>query len=217
MIQDSFIVSSPKNNAIAIHVTPGHFTTNSSHISHYLDMSELKSNMAVARDVARQLAIPYLTSTLVDTVVCMEGTEIIGAFLAEELLQEGSMVMNSGGEIRIVTPMSNVNGQLVFTKSAYAHIRGKHILLLVASVSSGKTVARAMECLEYYGGQLAGISALFAAGADVQAHAIYALFTEEDIPGYEYSRPSKCRQCEAKIPLDAIINSFGYMDLPQEG
>ena len=97
MNQESFTVSSPKDPAIAIKVTPGHFATSSSHVSHYLDMTSLKTRASVAKEVARELAVAYLSSRDVNTIVCMENTEIIGAYLAEELLQEGIMVMNSGG------------------------------------------------------------------------------------------------------------------------
>lgn len=214
MMQEPIVVASPKNPVIAMRVTPGHFTTNSAHISHYLDLSELKTNMSVARDVARELAVPYLTNALIDTIICMEETEIIGAFLAQELLQEGTMVMNSGGEIHIITPMSNVNGQLMFPKSAFPHIQNKHILLLVASVSSGKTVQLALECLSYYGGKLAGISALFAADLNRYDQEIFPLFTETDIPGYQFAWPSRCAMCAEGKPLDAIVNSSGYIELP---
>ena len=36
----------------------------------------------MARDAAAQLAAPYLQFEIIDTIVCMEGSEILGAFLA---------------------------------------------------------------------------------------------------------------------------------------
>ncbi len=211
---ESFVVTSSKDNMISMKVTPGHFTTSSSHVSHYLDMSTLKKNASVAMDVARELAVPYLGgSVMVDTIICMEGTEIIGAYLAQELLEEGTMVMNSGGKINVLTPIRNLNGQLMFLKSEYGHIAGKRVVLLVASVSSGKTMSRALECLAYYGGVLVGVSALFAAIPQIAGQEIVSLFTPDDIPGYSFSRPNDCELCKKGRKLDAIITCEGYTDL----
>lgn len=213
MIRRAFSVKCQRNPAIAMEVTPGHFTTSSSHVSHYLDMNELKTNAALARDSAEELAVPYLSGTLVDTIVCMEGTQVIGAFLAQALLQDGTMVMNSGGEIHVVTPVSNTNGQLVFSRNIYHHITDKNIVLLIASASSGKTAAHAIQCLRYYGGHLAGISALFAAVPTYEQTPIHSLFTADDIPGYHFSQTSDCRMCATGKGLDAIITSSGYHEI----
>lgn len=90
MKSKAFTVSLPKNPSINMNVIPGHFTTSHFHISHYLDLDDLKTNSSLARDVAVELALPYLASTLVDTIVCMEGTEVIGAYMAEEYLANSS-------------------------------------------------------------------------------------------------------------------------------
>ena len=211
MLQEAFTIESVKDSMISLRVIPGHFTTCNSHFSHYLDMSTLKTNAQAAQDVARELAVSYLgNSDIIDTIICMEGTEIIGAFLAQELLQEGTMVMNGGGNIYVLTPSSNINGQLVFSHNEYGRIEQKNTILLVASVASGTTVARAIECLEYYGGNLIGISALFSAVPEVQGHEIESLFTPDDIPGYRFTLPSDCRLCKEGKPLDAVINCSGY-------
>jgi orotate phosphoribosyltransferase len=199
-----------KNPIIKIKVTPGHFTTSTRHVSHYLDVSELKTNALVARDVAQQLAIPYLTSALVDTIVCMERTEVIAAFLAQELLQPGTAVMNSGGEIHIVTPVNNVHGNMIFQDSVVDLITNKNALLLVASVSSARAVHIGMDCIAYYGGRLAGISALFVASPEKQKDNINTLFTSDDIPGYRLFETVECEMCKAGHKIDALISSDGY-------
>ena len=209
MEEKSFTVSLQKNPRISIGVIPGHFTTSNAHTSHYLDVSGIKSNAMMARDVARELAVPYLSSTMIDTIVCMEKTEVIGAYLAEELLMEGASVINSGGEIHVVSPIHNVNGQLTFPDSTIGWIKGKNVLLLVASVSSGRTLHSALECLSYYGGNVVGKSALFLVSYDT-AGKIHSLFTPDDINGYTLSPSSDCAMCKAGIRLDAIISSEGY-------
>jgi orotate phosphoribosyltransferase len=206
----SFRVSLAKNPIISINVIPGHFTTNNAHINNYLDVSGLKSNAMVARDVAQELAIPYLTSTIVDTIVCVEKTEVIGAFLAQELLQHGATVMNEGGEIHVVTPSHNVNGNMVFQDNVVEWITNRSIILLVASVSSARALHIAMDCISYYGGRLAGISALFVASPDKQKDQINSLFTSEDIPGYKLFTTAECEMCKAGLKLDALVSSEGY-------
>jgi len=206
----AYSVSLKKNPAISIRVIPGHFSTSTTHISHYLDLSRLKSNVRIARDAARELAVPYLSSTMVDTIVCMENTNVIGAFLAAELLQEGGAAINSEGNINVITPMNNVSGQLIFHESELELIQKKSILLLVATISSGRTLNGALECLGYYGGKISGLSTLFLTLTDKPDHKINALFTSEDIPGYALSEPSKCPMCKHGEKLDAIVSSEGY-------
>jgi orotate phosphoribosyltransferase len=174
-------------------------------------VSGLKSRSTVARDVAQELAIPYLTSTIVDTIVCMEKTEVIGAYLAQELLQHGATVMNEGNEIQIVTPINNVNGNMIFQDNLIEYITNKHIILLVASVSSARALHIGMDCISYYGGKLAGISALFVASpGNLKENNINALFTANDIPGYKLFSTAECELCKAGVKIDAIVSSEGY-------
>jgi len=199
-----------KNPIIKIKVIPGHFTTSTRHVNHYLDVSELKTNALIARDAAQQLAVPYLTNVPIDTIVCMERTEIIAAFLAQELLQPGTAVMNSGGEIHIVTPVNNVHGDMIFQDSVVEWITNKNVLLLDASVSSARAIHICMDCIAYYGGRLAGISALFVASPEKQKDNINTLFTSDDIPGYRLFETVECEMCKAGQKLDALISSDGY-------
>ncbi len=99
MIYDGFNVSLERNPIITMKAIPGHFTTNHFHMTHYLDLEKMKKNALIARDVAVELANPYLSTTIVDTIICLEGTEVIGAYLAEELMKDGRNVVNSGKEI----------------------------------------------------------------------------------------------------------------------
>ena len=151
-----------------------------------------------------------MSTTPVDTIVCLENTKVIGAYLAEELLQDGISVINSGGEIHVVTPMSNISGKLVFYDSEIEWIANKNILLLVATVSSSNTVKSAKECLSYYNGKLVGISALFSASSDQTKQEINALFTSADIPGYKIFPTGECAMCKTGHKLDAIVSSEGY-------
>ncbi|NLL06465.1 MAG: hypothetical protein GX270_11930 [Clostridiaceae bacterium] len=210
MEMKAFTVPLNKNPEIVMNVIPGHFTTSHFHLTHYLDLNDLKTNASLAREVAIELALPYLSTTLVDTIVCMEGTEVIGAYMAEELLQEGTSVVNSGKKIHVVTPTNNINRQLVFQSNMQGLINEQNIILLVSSISSGITVKSALGCLSYYNGKLAGISALFNAFPEESEQEIHSLFTSEDIPGYQTFRPEECEMCKAGHKLDAIILPGGY-------
>jgi len=210
MKSKAFTVPLTKNPVIKMNVIPGHFTTSQFHLSHFLDLYDLKTNAKLARDVAAELAIPYLNNALVDTIVCMEGTEVIGAYMAQDLLQQWASAVKGGKEIHVVTPMSNTNRKLVFQSNSQDLIFNRNIILLVSSISSGTTVNSALECLSYYGGIVVGISALFNAYQDAADREIYSMFTSEDIPGYQIFSPGKCDMCNAGQKLDALIVHDGY-------
>jgi orotate phosphoribosyltransferase len=205
MEDKSFAISLTKNPAIHMNVTPGHFTTSRSHVTHCFDLNNLKTNATLAREVAIELALPYISSALVDTIVCMEGTEVIGAYMAEELLQEGTSVINSGREIHVIVPMSNINRKLMFQSDMQHHIHNQNIILLVSSISGGTTIHSAMECLSYYGGILVGVSALFNAYPEENEQEIHSMFTTADIPDYKIYSPGECPMCKESHKLDGII------------
>jgi len=214
MEHDTFTVSLEKNPKIAIKVEKGHFATVSSHTNCYLDVNDLKTNAMIARDVARELAVPYLSSTLVETIICFEHTSVIGAFLAEELVLEGMAVMNEGDEIYVTKPLRNTNGQWFFPDSMIDKMKYRDIVLLVPTISSGRTIKNIIEFIEYYGGNLVGISVLFLVaqgklgeGLDELVH---PLFTAEDIPDFKIYNVEQCEMCKEGIKLDALVNSDGY-------
>ena len=211
---ENFVSVKSKNNPkISVKVASGHFATSSAHRSHYIDIFNLKSKSSVAKEAARELAAPYLSNTVVDFIVCMDGTEILGAFMADALLQAGSGVINEGSEIYIVTPTIRADGHFVFHQSVQEKIRDKHAVLLVASMSTGATANSILECLNYYGCNLVGISSIFTAVPSVNGNIINTLFSNYDIPEYRYYSPSECVMCKEGKKLDAVFSSEGYTKL----
>ena len=93
-----------KNPKARIKILKGHFATSHSHINTYIDMSTVKSRHNNARETAKVLAAAYLSNTTVDTIVCMEETEVIGTFLAEQLADENQYSLSKGNNISIITP-----------------------------------------------------------------------------------------------------------------
>ena len=75
----------PNLELIAFH---GHFATRHSHNSHYLDITRLKHEYSLAHDTALALANHYIYEKSIDTIICMDGSEVIGAFLARQLTQK---------------------------------------------------------------------------------------------------------------------------------
>jgi len=206
------IHSKVNQNAI-IRVIPGHFATTHSHINYYVDMTIMKSRKSEAEAAAAVLARKYSNTTYIDTIICMDGCEVIGAYLADELTKSGIMSMNQHQTLYVVSPEMNPGGQLIFRDNMQFMIKGKHCLLLLASASTGGTIARAMECVKYYGGILEGISSIFSAIEKVNDMDVNYIFGKEDVAEYRTYEAAKCPMCAKKEKIDAIVNSYGYSQL----
>ncbi len=206
-------IYSQYNNLIALAVTPGHFSTSSSHINYYIDMTTLKARSNEAKAVARAIVQEYSSTVIIDTIICLDGTDIIGAYLAEELNDRGFMSANTHDTVYIITPEQNSAGQLMFRDNYLPMIKNKNILVLLATATTGKTVKTALECIEYYGGTIAGVSSIFSAEGVINGQEIHSIFTTKDIPDYASYNASQCPLCRAKQPINAIVNSFGYARL----
>ena len=203
-------IKSKLNKNIKIGIIPGHFATNHSHVNYYIDMTRVKTHHIAAKETARELAKAYISNCSIDSIVCFEGTEIIGAFLARELAKPGHASMNSGKDICVITPETNTNGQMIFRDNIQKDIFNKNILLLISSASTGKTIKRSAQILKYYNGNFVGVASIFSAIKEYDNIPINAIFTTDDINGYKSMPVSECELCHAGQKVDAIINSFGY-------
>ena len=166
----------------------------------------------MARETAKMIAEKY-TATHIDTIICLEGTETLGAFLAQELADSGIASVNSGNDIDILTPEINSNGQMIFRDDAQKKIWNKQILLLISSASTGWSIERFARCLDYYSGKLVGAAALFSAIDEIIGIKVDAIFTPADIPEYNSYGAADCPMCKAKQKIDALVNAFGYSKL----
>ena len=206
-------LTSQRIHNVVLRVIPGHFATPNSHVNYYMDMAALKSRMTEARAAAQALCEAYYTSHPVDTIVCMDGTEIIGAYLADELCSPGMQSVNSQNFIFIITPEQTTAGQLFFRENFLHTIKDKNVLLLLATATTGKTTGTALSCIEYYGGRIAGISSLFSAVQEISGIPVNTVFTTADVPGYASHSAADCPQCQAKQPLTGMVNSHGFSKL----
>lgn len=206
-------VYAPMNKKIALKVIPGHFATSNSHINLYIDLTTMKTRLSEATEAARVIAKQYVNTTMVDTIVCLDGCEVIGASLAKELTNAGVQSMNQHQTIYIISPEFNTNGQMIFRENNQPAVYGKSIILLVASATTGDTIRKSLECIQYYGGKISGVSAIFSAVDEVDNVAVNSIFKTKDLPEYQSYQIGECPLCKAKQRLEAIVNGYGYMKL----
>ena len=198
---------------ILLNVTKGHFATGHSHINYYIDVTAQKFCLSEARKVALALAREYKATTLIDTILCLDGTEVIAACMASEMTKAGYLNINQDSDINVLTPERTVGSQLIFRENTAPMISGKNVLILMASVSTGYTAKSAIETIAYYGGRTAGIASIFATVERIANLPVTSLFNPKDLPGYTTSDAAACPLCQAGKRLDAIVNSFGYSKL----
>jgi len=206
-------IRSARNPKARIKIMEGHFATSHSHINIYIDMSTVKYRHNNAKATARELASKYITSKPIDTIVCLDGTELIGAFMAEVLADNSAMSINSHKNISVITPEFNQMGQMIFRDNTQRMIRNMQVLLMVASATTGKTIDRAIECIEYYKGSPCGISAIFSNVKETHGIEINTIFTGEDLPQYKAYSYNDCPYCKQNMKIEAIVNSYGYSKL----
>lgn len=200
-----------KRGNVPLRVARGHFATNHSHINYYVDFSYQKTRMIEARAVAKQLA-PYYRETPVDTILCLDGTAVIGTCLAAELANAARSV-NERRDIFVLQPEYNANSQIIFRDNAQPLIREKHVLVLMASVTTGFTANRSIEAIGYYGGMVSGVCALYSAVSEAAGFPVRSVYNLNDLPDYASYDYRDCPYCKAGRRLDALVNSFGYSSL----
>lgn len=213
MLENAIKIPSKVNSKILLKVVPGHFATNHSHINYYMDMTRLKVGQREASQVASTMAKNYQYNTPVDTIVCLDGCYVIGAYLAERLSDAGVISMNAHQSIYVIEPEFNSSGQMIFRDNIQPMVRGKNILLLLASATTGKTIARSLECIQYYGGIIQGISAIFSAADTIQGYPVQSIFNTDDFADYQSFSQNECPYCKAGHKIEAIVNSYGYSRL----
>ena len=98
----SYVIQTKHKNLL-LRVSKGHFATSHSHINYYIDVTMQKSRLSEAKAVADELVSYYNSSTIVDTILCLDGTQVIGTCLAEALMEGSFINLNAHKTIYIVT------------------------------------------------------------------------------------------------------------------
>jgi orotate phosphoribosyltransferase len=191
----------------------GHFATNHSHINYYIDITYQKTRLSEAKDSAYELVSHFINDTPVDTILCLDGTAVLGTCVAEELTKSGFRTINQHQTIYICEPEYNSNSQIIFRDNIKPMIQGKTVLILMASVTTGFTATKAMEAINYYGGRVAGVAAIYRAVDEVAGYTVRSIYSLEDFPDYESYDYRDCPYCKQGKRIDALVNSFGYSEL----
>ncbi len=206
------VLSHTGNNA-ALHVIPGHFATSHSHINYYIDITTIKTRASEAIQAAKILVSHYQMTTVVDTIVCMDGTDVIGAFMAEEFQARGFYNQNQHDTIYVIRPEFSSDNQMMFRDNMTSSLWRKNIILLMSSTTTGLTVRHCMDCIQYYGGILQGISSVFSIIDEVDNIKINTIFDREDVPDYVAYKREECPMCASGHRVEAMVNGFGYSRL----
>lgn len=202
-----------RRGSVPLRVARGHFATNHSHINYYIDITFQKTRLSEAKNSAYELVSHFINNTPVDTILCLDGTAVLGTCVAQELTQSGFHTINAHQTIYVVEPEYNANSQIIFRDNIQSMIRGKHVLVLMASVTTGFTAKRSIEAIGYYGGYVAGVAAIYRAVDEVAGYPVRSVYSTDDLPDYESYDYRECPYCKAGQKLDALVNSFGYSEL----
>lgn len=198
---------------VPLRVAHGHFATNHSHINYYIDITYQKSRLSEAKDSAYELVSHFINNTPVDTILCLDGTAVLGTCVAQELTKSGFRTINAHQTIYILEPEHSANSQIICRDNIQPMIRNKHVLILMASVTTGYTAKRAIEAIGYYGGYVAGVAAIYRAVDEVEGYPVRSVYSVKDLPDYESYDYRDCPYCKKGEKLDALVNSYGYSEL----
>lgn len=202
-----------RHGNVPLRIARGHFATNHSHINYYIDITYQKTRLSEAKDSAYQLVSHFINDTPVDTILCLDGTAVLGTCVAEELTKTGFRTINQHQTIYVLEPEYNANSQIIFRDNVQPMIRGKHVLVLMASVTTGFTAKRSIEAIGYYGGRVAGVASIYRAVDEVAGYPVRSIYSVDDLPDYESHDYRDCPYCKDGRRLDALVNSFGFSAL----
>ena len=161
-----------RNKNVFLRVAKGHFATMHIHTNYYIDVTTQKTRLSEAKAVAEQLIHDYRANTIIDTILCLDGTEVIGTCMANELTKDNYINMNAHQTIYVVSP-------------------------------------DAIDAINYYGGNVVGVSAIFATVDECDGHAVHSIFDPNDLGDYESYKPHHCPKCKNGEKIEALVNSYG--------
>lgn len=203
-----------KSNNLHLRVARGHFATSNAHSNYYIDVAAQKSRLSEAKAIAHELCKNHrYSNSIVDTILCLDGMEVVGTCVADELTKNDFVNINAHQTIYIVTPEIINGSQIIFRDNIIPMIKGKHVLITAVSVASGNTARSAVEAIKYYGGEVVGIASIFATKETCEGYAVNSVFNPKDLPDYFSCSAHECPLCKEGKRLDALVNYHGFSKL----
>lgn len=204
---------SKESNMLALHAMHGHFATSHSYINYYVDVTSIKTRVAEAKQAAHVLYSRIPKTKYVDTIVY--GWNGSGQYLSDGGDQRDGIMgtTNQHETVYVISPEVNSNNQMLFRDNNKAAINGKHVVLLLATTTTGETIRRALECIQYYGGEIEWVASLFGTINSVDGVEVETLFDENDVTGYAAYPVADCPLCRQGQKIEAMVNGFGYSKL----
>lgn len=207
MESNAFELFAKRNNRVSIRVMSGHFATRHSHVNYCIDMTRVKSEMNIAKAAARLFA-ESLSDVAVDTIITLERTKMIGAFIADAFANGTGMNMNQ--EIAVISPEFTADDKLILRDNLLPYVRRRRVLLLTATATTGMTAMSAIRGIRYYGGDPVAVATVFGGKFEIPGVPVVRLVGVEDLPDYASYRTGECPLCRKGVKVDALINSYGY-------
>ncbi len=202
-----------RHGDVPLRVAHGHFATNHSHINYYIDITMQKRRLSEAQQMAKEMVNTFKNNSPVDTILCLDGMAVVGTCLAQALTESGFQNLNAHQTIYVVEPEYNSNSQIIFRDNIQPMIRNKHVLVLMASVTTGFTANKSIEAIGYYGGDVVGVAALYSAVKDINGLPVRSVYNLSDLPDYASYDYKDCPYCKKGRRIDAMVNSHGYSAL----
>ena len=189
----------------------GHFATRNSHIKYFIEVTAQKYSVKGAEAVASQLSNRLRTMLEVDSILCMDGTSVIGMALGQQLTRYGGRSLSEGKDnLYIIKGELNSSGKLIFRDNARFMLEGKRVLILMCSMTTGTTALLGRQSVEYYGGQVVGIASIYAAMSELDGLPVISVFDCNTLEDYSSYAPSQCPMCRRGEKIDAIVNTYGF-------
>lgn len=220
---------------LELKVIPGHFMSEKFHQNYYIDMSSLKMRQIEAKKVAHVMAEKYIekldvddklssmvetfflnmaiSSKKIDTIVCLDGCEIIGAYLADELREVGVMTSNEHGGFNIISPEFDHTGGMIINDSIKDMTIDKNVLIVSGCAITGRTIGKIIQTISTFHANITGVSVIFGNIETVLDYHVYKAFGKDDFPDFMLFSPDQCEICKAGIKVDGFIYADGLEEI----
>ena len=111
MLEKNFTIATKRKNLL-LRGQRGHFATSHSHVNYFMDITMQKSRLSEAKAIADELLSYYQTTTIIDTILCLDGMQVVATCLADALTDNNFMNLNAHQTIYVITPEYTAGSRL---------------------------------------------------------------------------------------------------------